>query len=69
MAASILNVRDLHFYLFELFDAQALTARPRYAEHSKETYLAAIETGRKEGSTSSLKKLAAALGCELGNLA
>ena len=47
MAASILNVRDLHFYLFELFDAQALTARPRYAEHSKETYLAAIETGRK----------------------
>ena len=31
--------------------------------------VAAIETGRKEGSTSSLKKLAAALGCELGNLA
>ncbi len=31
--------------------------------------VAAIETGRKEGSTSSLKKLAAALGCELGNVA
>lgn len=47
MAASILNVRDLHFYLFELFNAEAMTARPRYAEHSRETYLAAIETGRK----------------------
>ena len=31
--------------------------------------VAAIETGRKEGSTFSLKKLAAALGCELGNVA
>ena len=31
--------------------------------------VAAIETGRKEGSMSSLKKLAAALGCELGNVA
>lgn len=31
--------------------------------------VAAIETRRREGSTASLKKLAAALGCELGNLA
>lgn len=30
--------------------------------------VAAIETGRRQGSTASVKKLAAALGCELGNL-
>jgi butyryl-CoA dehydrogenase len=32
--------------LFELFNAEALTSRPRYAEHSKETFTAAIETAK-----------------------
>ncbi|MFT5887878.1 MAG: alkylation response protein AidB-like acyl-CoA dehydrogenase [Zhongshania sp.] len=46
MSAPILSARDLEFMLFELFDAEALTSRPRYAEHSKETFAAAIETAK-----------------------
>ncbi|WP_066960028.1 acyl-CoA dehydrogenase [Microbulbifer sp. Q7] len=46
MAAKILSERDLAFMLYELFDTESLTARPRYAEHSRETFDAAIETGK-----------------------
>ena len=40
----IVNRRDLEFVLFELLDAEALTARPRFADHSRETFLAALDT-------------------------
>ena len=42
--AGIINRRDLEFQLFEVLDTEALTARPRYAEHSKETFLAVLDT-------------------------
>jgi alkylation response protein AidB-like acyl-CoA dehydrogenase len=46
MAAPILNDRDLEFMLYELFDAQSLTQRPRYQDHSRETFDAAITTAK-----------------------
>ena len=42
--AGIINRRDLDFQLFEVLDAEALTQRPRYAEHSRETFAAVIDT-------------------------
>ncbi|GGS22850.1 acyl-CoA dehydrogenase [Deinococcus knuensis] len=36
--APFLNRRDLQFQLFEALDTEALTARPRFAEHSREVY-------------------------------
>lgn len=44
MSARIVNRRDLEFVLFELLDAESLTARPRFADHSRETFLAALDT-------------------------
>ena len=44
MTSAIINRRDLDFQLFEVLDVEALTARPRYAEHSKETFLAVLDT-------------------------
>ena len=44
MTARIINRRDLEFVLFELLDVEALTARPRYVDHSRETFLAALDT-------------------------
>ena len=46
MAAPILDTRDLDFMLYELFDAEGLTQRERYADHSRETFRAAMETGQ-----------------------
>ena len=46
MTAPILSQRDLEFMLFELFDAQSLIQRERYSDHSRETFQAAIETGK-----------------------
>jgi len=46
MAAPILNDRDIEFMLYELFDAEGLTTRPRYREHSRETFSAAINTAK-----------------------
>jgi butyryl-CoA dehydrogenase len=40
----IINRRDLEFVLFELLDAESLTERPRFADHSRETFLAALDT-------------------------
>lgn len=47
MAAPLLNQRDIEFMLYELFDAESLTTRERYADHSKETFNAAIDTAKK----------------------
>ncbi len=44
MAGAIINRRDLDFQLFEALDTESLTSRPRYAEHSKETFLAVLDT-------------------------
>ncbi len=39
----ILNRRDLDFQIFEVNDAVALTERPRHADHSRETFVAALD--------------------------
>lgn len=44
MSAKITNRRDLDFQLFEVLDTETLTSRPRYAEHSRETFSATIDT-------------------------
>ncbi|HVY08251.1 MAG TPA: acyl-CoA dehydrogenase [Burkholderiales bacterium] len=44
MQSRLLNRRDLDFILYELLDVGSLTRRPRFAEHSRETFAAAIET-------------------------
>ncbi len=46
MAAPTLSERDLEFMLYELFDAESLTSRPRYEDHSRETFDAAITTAK-----------------------
>ena len=46
MAAPLLDQRDLEFMLYELFDAESLTSRERYADHNRETFDAAIATSR-----------------------
>jgi alkylation response protein AidB-like acyl-CoA dehydrogenase len=42
--ALIINTRDLEFQLFEVLDAETLTQRARHADHSRETFNAALET-------------------------
>ncbi len=44
MQSKILSRRDLEFLLYELLDVGALTARPRYADHTRETFDAALDT-------------------------
>ena len=46
MTAEIISERDLEFMLYELFDAEGLTRRPRYQDHSRETFSAAIATSK-----------------------
>lgn len=46
MPAPLLCERDLQFMLFELFDTESLCERERYADHSRETFTAAMETAR-----------------------
>jgi alkylation response protein AidB-like acyl-CoA dehydrogenase len=38
-----LNKRDLEFLVFELYSAQALTSRPRFAEHDKSVFEGVLE--------------------------
>ena len=38
MASSIFSQRDLEFLLYEWLDVTGLTTRPRFAEHSRETF-------------------------------
>src|SRR5437762_5681097 len=44
MRSRIVNRRDLEFQLFEVLDMDSLRERPRFAQHSRETMLAAIDT-------------------------
>ncbi|MBC7957083.1 MAG: acyl-CoA dehydrogenase [Cytophagales bacterium] len=43
MTDSIVNRRDLDFQVFEVLEAEALTKRPRHADHSRETFVAALD--------------------------
>ncbi len=44
MKSKIVNRRDLEFQLFEALDAASLVQHPRFRDHSRETFLAAIDT-------------------------
>ena len=43
----LVNRRDLDFVLYELLDIERLTSRPRYADHSRETFNAALDTAEQ----------------------
>ena len=43
MASLLLSRRDLDFLLYEWLDAASLTDRPRYAEHTRETFDAVLD--------------------------
>ncbi len=43
----ILSRRDLNFVLYEWLKAESLTQIPRYADHSRETFDAALDTCEK----------------------
>lgn len=46
MSAPIMNRRDIEFYLYEMFNVEALTNRERYQDHDKETFNGAIDTAQ-----------------------
>ncbi len=46
MTDTLLDSRNLAFELYEVLDAEALTRRPRFAEHNRETFDAALGTAR-----------------------
>ncbi|CAD5107350.1 acyl-CoA dehydrogenase [Zestomonas carbonaria] len=46
MSETLLSSRNLAFELYEVLDAEALTQRPRFADHNRETFDAAIATAR-----------------------
>ncbi|MGE8294088.1 MAG: acyl-CoA dehydrogenase [Pseudomonas sp.] len=46
MTETLLSSRNLAFELYEVLDAEALTQRPRFADHNRETFDAAISTAR-----------------------
>ncbi len=50
MQSKILSRRDLEFVLYELLEASALTSRARYADHSRETFDAALATCERMAS-------------------
>ena len=46
-ASPLINRRDLAFVLYDLLDVGAFTKHARYADHSRETFDAAIETAHR----------------------
>ncbi|MBB3169460.1 acyl-CoA dehydrogenase [Simiduia aestuariiviva] len=46
MDTPLLNDSDLHFLLYEFLDTEALLARPRYCEHSREVFDATLNTAK-----------------------
>ncbi len=46
MSETLLSSRNLAFELYEVLDAEALTRRERFADHSRETFDAALGTAR-----------------------
>jgi butyryl-CoA dehydrogenase len=47
VTSKIVSRRDLDFLLYEVLEAEALTKRERYADHSRETFDAAIDSALK----------------------
>ena len=47
MTSKLVSRRDLDFVLYELLDAEALSARPRFADHGRETYTAALDLAER----------------------
>ncbi|MBL8489223.1 MAG: acyl-CoA dehydrogenase, partial [Rhodocyclaceae bacterium] len=47
MTSKLINRRDLDFVLYELLDVDRLCTRPRYADHSRETFTAALDTAQR----------------------
>jgi alkylation response protein AidB-like acyl-CoA dehydrogenase len=47
MDSKILSRRDMDFLLYEWLDVEGLTKRERYAEHSRETFDAALDTAQR----------------------
>ena len=47
MQSRILNSRDIAFILYELLDVESLSAWPRFSDHGRETFDAALETAAK----------------------
>ena len=47
MPAPLLSRRDLEFYLYEMFNVEALTSRERYADHNRESFNAALDIAEK----------------------
>ena len=47
MQSKLLSRRDLAFVLYEMLDVEALTGRDRYADHSRETFEAALDLAEK----------------------
>jgi alkylation response protein AidB-like acyl-CoA dehydrogenase len=50
MESKILSRRDLDFLLYEWLDAESLTRRDRFADHSRETFDAAMDTCQRIAS-------------------
>lgn len=49
MAEKFVNVRNLKFMLYEVFDVESLISYPYYQEHDREIFDLVIETGLKMG--------------------
>jgi len=47
MQSKILSRRDIDFLLYEWLDVESLTARPRFEDHSRETFNAALDTAEQ----------------------
>jgi alkylation response protein AidB-like acyl-CoA dehydrogenase len=47
MQDRLINRRDLAFVLYELLDTESLAARPRFADHSRATFDAALDTAHR----------------------
>ncbi|PZG02037.1 acyl-CoA dehydrogenase [Micromonospora deserti] len=47
MPSTLLSVRDLRFLLYDWLDVTRLTERPRYAEHSRDTFDAVLELAER----------------------
>ena len=45
--STLIDRQDLEFMLFDVLNTEQLTQRERYADHSKETFISAIDTAQK----------------------
>ena len=47
MTSKLLSRRDIEFLLYEWLDVATLCQRPRYADHSRETFDGALDTAER----------------------